>query len=129
MIAGTLLFAVKRSTGMGSNWIKSKQGNLQSSEKDCCDSLDYRGLDAHFTNGGESLPIVQTHTNSLVPPSHPIYNPFSSHKTVSLNFFCINNYRLSRYMVISCQNQRLDKSQSFSFSTLILIRMKILTLP
>ena len=97
MIAGTLLFAVKRSTGMGSNWIKSKQGNLQSSEKDCCDSLDYRGLDAHFTNGGESLPIVQTHTNSLVPPSHPIYNPFSSHKTVSLNFFCINNYRLSRY--------------------------------
>ena len=69
---------------MGTNWAKSKQGNLNSSEKDCCDSLDYRGLDAHFTNGGESLPIVQTHTNSLVPPSHPIYNPFSSHKTVSL---------------------------------------------
>merc|ERR1712223_143151 len=81
LIAGILLFAVKRNNGMGSNWMKSKQGNLQSSEKDCCDSLDYRGLDAHFTNGGESLPIVQTHTNSLVPPSHPIYNPFSSHKT------------------------------------------------
>merc|ERR1712223_1249264 len=81
LIAGILLFAVKRNNGMASNWMKSKQGNLQSSEKDCCDSLDYRGLDAHFTNGGESLPIVQTHTNSLVPPSHPIYNPFSSHKT------------------------------------------------
>ena len=76
---------------MGSNWIKSKQGNLQSSEKDCCDSLDYRGLDAHFTNGGESLPIVQTHTNSLVPPSHPIYNPFSSHKTVSTNSLLNHN--------------------------------------
>ena len=81
-VGGILLFVLKRSSGMGSNWVKSKQGNLQSSEKDCCDSLDYRGLDAHFTNGGESLPIVQTHTNSLVPPSHPIYNPFSSHKTV-----------------------------------------------
>ena len=72
--------------------MKSKQGNLQSSEKDCCDSLDYRGLDAHFTNGGESLPIVQTHTNSLVPPSHPIYNPFSSHKTVSHKFKILIHY-------------------------------------
>ena len=83
LVVGLIFFALKRNNGMGSSWIKSKQGNLQSSEKDCCDSLDYRGLDAHFTNGGESLPIVQTHTNSLVPPSHPIYNPFSSHKTVS----------------------------------------------
>ena len=84
LVAVILLFVLKRNNGMGTNWAKSKQGNLNSSEKDCCDSLDYRGLDAHFTNGGDSLPIVQTHTNSLVPPSHPIYNPFSSHKTVSL---------------------------------------------
>ena len=37
-------------------------------EKDCCDSLDYRGLDAHFTGGAENLPIVQTHINTLAPP-------------------------------------------------------------
>ena len=67
-LAGVLLFIMKRNNGNG--W--AKQGVIPG-EKDCCDSLDYRGLDAHFT-GAENLPIVQTHTSALAPP-------FSSHKT------------------------------------------------
>jgi Eph receptor B1 len=70
-IVGVLVFFIKRN----STWSKQKQ---QMTDKDC-DSLDYRGLDSHFNTGLDSLPIVQTHHGGL--GAHPIYNPFSSHKT------------------------------------------------
>lgn len=56
-------------------WTKQKHP-----ERDCDSSLDYRCVDPHFvTSIGESLPIVQTHSGTSIPPG--LYNPFSMHKT------------------------------------------------
>ena len=62
-IVFALIYFIKRN----STWSKKKQQMTKD-----CDSLDYRGLDSHFTTTADSLPIVQTHGHG----APPIYNPF-----------------------------------------------------
>uniref|UniRef100_A0A0K2UVZ0 receptor protein-tyrosine kinase n=1 Tax=Lepeophtheirus salmonis TaxID=72036 RepID=A0A0K2UVZ0_LEPSM len=66
LLVALLFFFVRK--GGSSGWISK-------SEKECCDSLDYRGIDSHFGNN-ESHPIVNSSQAQTL--TSPIYNPIST---------------------------------------------------